>query len=1722
MAEVADLKKKRTILKSKATRFKNFIEGYEASEETIFELETRIDKLDLLWSEYSNIQDDIDAYLPLPENTEREQFENAFFQTQSIAKRKRAQFYESRRSVVSRPESAMTVNTVGGGISQARLPIITLPTFDGSYEKWQGFYDTFLAVVDRNVALDAITKFHYLQSALTGSAKEYIDSFEVTEQNYPIVLELLKKRYHNSRLIINYHVKQLFELPMVTRESATSLRVLADGLQKHTRILEQLKEPVDTWDTLLLYLASTRLDNTTKREWELKTLSERVSKLKDFIAFLELKCQMLEVITPQGVSSNSNFKMVSSQGMKRDNKVLAHLSTGDSSFVCVICRQDHRIYSCSVFRNLSIDDRREKVKALELCFNCLGVKHTARECKSNKGCRICNSSHHSLLHKEKDSTVKATNSYHIGKINETQCITNANHEETPTMSVNMFSNKNTNEKILSTAVIYVKDNLGQLVRARALLDNGSMANFMTEELCKKLNLKKKNIMHAVSGINLTQTSVMSCTLTTIVSIKTDYRVRAEFLVTNNISHCIPTTKISLDRLSIPEHVKLADPNFHDPQPIDLLLGTAIFWDSMEAQQIRPGQGHPVLQLTKFGWILGGYLTFPEAHNQKQTTTLFCGLSTDKNLDDHMKRFWEINEIPVARIKSAEELECESNFSETFRRAEDGRFEVSLPLKKDVRSLGESRSGAEKRLLSMERRFRKDQNIKLRYQEYMDEFLELGHMTRILDQETGFMNYLPHHAVIKESSTTTKVRVVLDGSFRTTSGISLNDCVMVGPVVQQELFLIILRFRQHKFVVTGDIVKMYRQIWVKPEHRNLQCILWRKDPDQSMITYQLNTVTFGVASSPYLATRCLLQLSEECRNTHPLASRVIREDFYVDDMLSGGETEEEIDAIVDEVKAVLQSAGFELQKIYSNKIEKDMEVRNHDLTEIKTLGLKWQTEGDYLTYESNYECEEKIVTKRMILSVIAQVFDPLGLIGPFVVRSKILLQGLWKLKIGWDVPIPTEVAKQWILYCEQLKQIKKIKIPRHVLVQSPQEIELHGFCDSSQVAYGACIYLRSISNDGSVMVRLVAARSRVSPMKTVSLPRLELCGAVLLADLHHKVKESLTVKIKDSWFWSDSMVALSWIKADPSRWHIFVGNRVTEIQQWTSPEQWNHVRTDQNPADLISRGMELDDLERSSLWWNGPSWLSGIKDDWPHEEIAVKEIPEEKKAALTFIAVERDFSIFRRYSSWNRLCRITAYCLRFSDNLKRKRDGFPLIKDHLSAEELEGARISLLKLHQEEEFSRELADLRHNRPINSSSKILTYNPFLDDQGLMRVGGRLVNAPISYSQKFPIILSTKHMLTVLIIRNMHYKNLHAGAQFLKGVLREMYWIISANCAIRRVLRRCVLCFRLRSRSPTQLMGNLPAERVTSSRAFAHTGLDYAGPFKIKLSRNVTGKAYLCVFVCMATKAVHLELASDLSTNTFLNALKRFIARRGKCLSIQSDNGLNFIGAKNELQDIIRSLLNESESKAKISEFVAENSISWKCIPPYSPHMGGLWEACVKSAKSHLRTVLNDTPLTFEEFYTLLTQVESIMNSRPLCSQSTDPYDLTPLTPGHFLIGSSFTSILEKNHLDIQLNRLNRFQLLCQMQQSFWKRWSCEYLTQMQSRFKWKREVENVKIGQMIVIRDDNAPPLRWRLGRIVELHSGNDGRVRVVSARTSLGIVKRALPKICVLPIDDEND
>ncbi|XP_055527009.1 uncharacterized protein LOC129719641 [Wyeomyia smithii] len=481
---------------------------------------------------------------------------------------------------------------------------------------------------------------------------------------------------------------------------------------------------------------------------------------------------------------------------------------------------------------------------------------------------------------------------------------------------------------------------------------------------------------------------------------------------------------------------------------------------------------------------------------------------------------------------------------------------------------------------------------------------------------GPVYYLPHHAVIKPESTTTKLRVVFDGSCHTSTGVSLSDALMVGPVVQDDLFSIISRIRFHRFDLVADVAKMYRMVRVQPPDQHLQRILWRDSADQPLKSYQLTTVTYGTASAP---TKCLTKLGEHCQSSHPLASRVIRKDFYVDDMLSGADSIKEANQLISEVTEVTNSAGFTLTKWNSNatrllanlpKHLRDdrsaLEFNSSDST-VKTLGLRWDTCADSFCFTfPQWRSTASAITKRSVHSDAACLFDPLGLVGPVVVQAKIFIQQLWRLKCDWDDPLDEQLQAIWREYKQNLLALESLSVPRWIgCSRDWAQIQLHGFCDASEVAYGACLYIRCISSDGTVSVCLISSKSRVAPLENlkakkekISIPRLELSSALLLSHLYEKFLR--IAPVKTSFFWTDSMIVKHWLASQPSRWQILIANRVSEIQHLTKDGAWYHVPGIEKPADLISRGMSPVQLQYQRLWFEGPRWLYQASNCWPQD------------------------------------------------------------------------------------------------------------------------------------------------------------------------------------------------------------------------------------------------------------------------------------------------------------------------------------------------------------------------------------------------------------------------------------------------------------------------------------------------------------------------------------------
>ena len=583
----------------------------------------------------------------------------------------------------------------------------------------------------------------------------------------------------------------------------------------------------------------------------------------------------------------------------------------------------------------------------------------------------------------------------------------------------------------------------------------------------------------------------------------------------------------------------------------------------------------------------------------------------------------------------------------------------------------------------------------------------------------------------------------------------------------------------------------------------------------------------------------------------------------------------------------------------------------------------------------------------------------------------------------------------------------------------------------------------------------------------------------------------------------------------------MSNRIAKIQKLTASCEWAHVASQDNPADLVSRGQTPQEFLDSHIWRVGPHWLSLEDTRWPQKlkfassKVSVKRSNVDSPVCMTLTI--RETNLLEKYSSMEKLTRVIANLLRFVHNVKNKKDE---LHGPLSQAELAASNQIIIRLVQSAAFSKEIKSLKLGEKIDAKSRLIPLNPFIDNQGILRVGGRLTHSELPEEQKHPILLPASHHITRLVIRDEHLRLKHAGTQATLYSVRENYWPLDGRNVTRKIIYDCVPCFRVKPRDPNYIMGNLPLARVSLSRPFLNVGVDFCGPLYIKekrfRNRNKI-KVYVAVFVCMGSKAVHLELVSNLTTEAFIASLKRLFSRRGKSKTIYSDNGTNFVGASRELVELYKCLESDKINK-EMQKYLESEKITWEFIPPNSPHFGGLWEAAVKSFKHHLLRTVGDTLLTFEQLETYIIEIEAIMNSRPLSPMSSDPNDFHPLTPGHFLIGGPLTSFPQMDLKTTTSNHLSDWQHAQKMRQHFWSRWQKEYLNQLIVRSKWQSNNNHeIKLGTLVVIKDDNAPPLQWTLGRITAIHPGTDGVIRVATVKTVKGEYKRCIKRLCPLPI-----
>ena len=906
--------------------------------------------------------------------------------------------------------------------------------------------------------------------------------------------------------------------------------------------------------------------------------------------------------------------------------------------------------------------------------------------------------------------------------------------------------------------------------------------------------------------------------------------------------------------------------------------------------------------------------------------------------------------------------------------------------------------------------------------------------------------------------------------------------------------------------------------------------------------------FGATSSPSIANFALRNTADRAESQFgTCVADTIRKNFYVDDCLKAVQSEDEAIQLIHNLRIACKQGGFRITKFCSNRpsvlnsipseeCSKDIQTRSLDYDDLpsgRALGVHWSLVHD--SYGFSINMKTKPSTRRGILSTMSSIYDPLGFVAPFILYAKKILQDLCReQQLDWDDPVPEEYSVCWNDWLDELPQLEDVQVNRCIKPLAYGDVvscQLHVFSDASTMGYGAVTYLRLLDNHGKIHCTFIMGKARLAPVKLATIPRLELTAATVAVRIGHIIQRELEIKLDRVIYHTDSTTVLHYIFNEKKRFPIFVANRVQFIRDHSNTNQWYYVDTNDNPADYASRGMTVHQITRNKYWLGGPAFLWKPETSWPNQPILSKDYYPDGDCITSAVTTTDEsittiLNLIHYYSDWFRLKKAVAIYRKVFQLLYHHRQSTTTLPSDLSISvtDITDAENAILRFVQSQFFQREIDVLgKAANPVQNngtpripkSSSIYKLDPFLSN-GLLRVGGRLSKSTLPDYMKFPVLLPHKSHVTTLVIQSIHEKLAHSGRNHVLAHVRERFWVIHSNAAVRRVISKCVICRRLQTPPMEQKMSDLPAERSRIDPPFSYTGVDFFGPYSIKRGRT-TVKRYGAIFTCLASRAVHIEIAASLDTDSFINALRRFLARRGPICQLRCDNGTNFVGAERELREALAEM-NESSVK----DMLMKQSIEWVFNPPAASHMGGIWERQIRTVRKVLASLSREfgDKLDDESLQTLMCEVESIINSRPLTTVSSDPKDADPLTPNHLLTMKSTVTLPPPGHFQradvYQRKRWRRIQHLANL---FWSRWRKEFLLTLQQRQKWNQPRRNMHVGDLVYIKDDMLPRNNWSMGRISATEPDNKGFVRSVIVKTARSELRRPVDRLVLLiPIE----
>ena len=1558
-----------------------------------------------------------------------------------------------------------------------RLEKPKLPTFSGDVRDYYTFKDDFKHMIDPNYeARDAVS---ILRNSLNGKPLELLKGIGT---DYAACWDYLDMYYGDPKVISDAVAQDLTRFKALTDGEDGRFCEFSQLVRRSFNILKQVGKEADMNNNHMLALIEKKMTPDDRKVFTRMLQQNREeASLRGLLKFLED-----ETKTRRRTSASIRSTSITSQTAR------VHVTKGQPAITgkwkkCWGCETDsHWPDQCPSLLKLTPEERLQKVKDKHACFACMkkaGRGHNMNTCSRKKKCSQCDSHHHHLLHIVKPAA-----------------------PATPTAQVMACS---ANSDPTNVALPLLTTEIGALnkkMTGNIVFDCCASVTLIREAAVQKLGLQGKGKPISIDITTLggmTETHVTKLHEIKVYCQEKAYKVSA--VAVPEITTVPPLPQQCRERIE--NHLRKRIER--GSGEVDILLG--VDHPAMHGGETEQIDGY-ILRNSPLGWVILGS---PNEMTARTSTVLHIKVTGKTDLSE----FWSTEAMGV-KLKNCN---CEPSnnlqltpkdreqFDKMWESCEkvDNRWLVPYPWKRNPEELPDNRKQAMAKLMSMEKKLQKEGNNAQLYDDQMKEMEQKGFSRKLSNEEMetydGPVHYISHHPVIRPDKKSTPVRIVFNASA-SFNGHRLNDYWEKGPDLLNDLFGVLFRFRQFPIAVSGDIAKMYHQIRIPERDKHVHRFLWRSYEDRQPDVYVKEVVTFGDMPAPAMALTALKRTAAEGARNYPEAARALDRDTYMDDICTSTDSVEKATRLTDQMDTVLNTGGFKVKDWVSNAKLTDRKAGERPLIggspaeEQKVLGVVWNPETDRLKYQVKAVALKgrDLLTKRMVLSELAKVFDPIGFSGAFLIKGKILMQKLWQLGVDWDDDLRPDIKTEWRRFFTELESLNGVSFERCLMPKPDRPVELIVFSDASEEAFGAVAYTRCKNDDGTFEVRFIAAKSRVSPLKCLTIPRLELQAAVLASRLYASVAKETSTEFARAIFLSDSVIVLSWIRGQSRQFKPFVSNRVAEIQSQTDPSDWRHIPGEFNIADKISRGVRVQDLQGS--WRDGPEFLREPEEKWPKSlpKAEEREVDKEKRTEKTVLLMkepdDHDAIDCSKFSRWRKLIRVTAYVFRFISNLKAKGRA-----NHgpLTVEELTTA---------ENHWLVEAQKPLHERLKKGEFKSLS--PFVKD-GMILVGGRGHHGKLSYDRQHPALLPRSHHVSYLITKDIHERG-HYGVATTTTKVRSKYWVIGGTSLAKTVKYRCVMCRVFEHKPEMQYMASLPSERMAPfTPPFYYTACDYFGPFVVKVGRNKTAKNYGVIFTCLNTRAVHLEVAVDCSTMEFLQVLRRFLALRGHPKMIQSDNGTQFVGAERQLREMVKGW-----NVTELKDFCAERQICWKFTTPLAPHQNGCAEALVKSCKQAFKKAIGEQRLTPFELQTCLQEVANLVNERPIGRHPTDPDDGSYICPNDILLGRASNRV-PHGPFRTSKNPRDRFEFVQQIVTSFWKTWIRDVHPALVPRKRWSVHKRDVRVGDIVALAEPSLPRGKWNIGRITEVYPGQDGHVRNVKVKTVHGDYSRPITKIAVI-------